>query len=105
KTVAALTPPMSEDSGPPAWNTYLKAADADAVAQRIEQGGGKLLMGPMEIPDNGRMIFAFDPGGAAIGVWEPGKMTGSQLYSEPGAITWAEVNTRDPGAVDAFYRG
>jgi predicted enzyme related to lactoylglutathione lyase len=28
-----------------------------------------------------------------------------QRYGEPGAITWAEVNTRDPAAVDAFYRG
>jgi uncharacterized protein len=103
KTVAALTPPTSEDGGPPVWNTYLKTSDADATAQRIELAGGRLLMGPMEISNSGRMLLAFDPGGAAFGAWEPGDMTGAQLYGEPGAITWAEVNTRDPSAVDAFY--
>jgi predicted enzyme related to lactoylglutathione lyase len=104
KTVAALTPPMSEAGGPPVWNTYLKASDASTTAQRIEQVGGKLLMGPMEIPDSGRILFGVDPDGAAFGAWEPGNMTGAQLYGEPGAITWAEVNTRNPNAVDAFYR-
>jgi predicted enzyme related to lactoylglutathione lyase len=103
KTVAALAPPMSEDGGPPAWTTYLKTSDATTTAQRIEPAGGKLLTGPMEIPDSGRMLTALDAGGAAFGAWEPGTMTGAQLYGEPGAITWAEVNTRDPGPVDAFY--
>jgi uncharacterized protein len=104
KTVAALTPPMSEVAGPPVWNTYLKTSDANATAQRIDQAGGKLLMGPIELSNLGRKLLGVDPAGAAFGAWEPGNMIGAELYAEPGAITWAEVNTRDPSAVDAFYR-
>ena len=104
KTVAALTPPMSAVGGPPVWNTYLKTSDANTTAQRAEPAGGKLLMGTVELPNLGRKLLGLDPGGAAFGAWEPGNMTGAQLYAEPGAITWAEVNTRDPSAVDAFYR-
>ncbi len=104
KTVAALTPPTSDVGAAPVWNTYLKTADANDTAQRVEQAGGTLLMGPTEIPDSGRMLVGSDPGGAVFGAWEPGQMTGAQLYGEPGAITWAEINTRDPSALDAFYQ-
>src|SRR4029453_6566136 len=93
KTVAALTPPMSEVAGPPVWNTYLKTSDANATAQRIDQAGGKLLMGPIELSNLGRKLVGVDLAGGAFGAWEPGNMIGAELYAEPGAITWAEVNT------------
>jgi predicted enzyme related to lactoylglutathione lyase len=101
--VAALTPPRSTDGRPPAWNTYLKTSDARTTAERIEAAGGSLLSAPVEFPGGSRILFALDPGGAAFGAWEPGSMTGSQLYGEPGAIVWAEVNTHDPAEVDVFY--
>jgi uncharacterized protein len=31
-------------------------------------------------------------------------MAGAERYGESGAITWAEVNTREPSATDTFYR-
>jgi len=48
-------------------------------------------MPPMDIADQGRMLFAFDPTGAAFGVWQPGLHTGAQLFDEPGAMCWHEV--------------
>jgi len=106
KTVAGMSPPMpGGESPPPAWSVYLCARNFDRTAQRIEQSGGKLLVAPMEIPGQGRMLFALDPTGAAFGVWEPGQHTGAQLYGETGAMAWAEVNTRDPAAADNFYQG
>jgi uncharacterized protein len=100
--VAALTP-RSAAGGPPAWNTYLKTSDARATADRVGSAGGRLVTGPVEFPGGSRILLAVDPGGAAFGAWQPGRMTGARLYGEPGAITWADVNTRDPAAVDAFY--
>jgi uncharacterized protein len=102
--VAALTPPMSEAGGPPVWNTYLKTSDAVSTAERIEPAGGRLLTAPTETLGGSRILRASDPGGATFGLWEPRGAISAQLYGEPGAITWAEVNTRDPTAVDAFYR-
>jgi predicted enzyme related to lactoylglutathione lyase len=101
--VAALTPPESTVGGRPAWNTYLKTTDAHTAAERIEEAGGKLVRGPVEFPGGSRVLLALDPGGAVFGAWEPGSMAGARVYGEPGAITWADVNTRAPAAVDAFY--
>jgi predicted enzyme related to lactoylglutathione lyase len=105
RPVAGLTSPTSGAGGPPVWTTYLKTSDAVTTAERIEPAGGRLLTGVTETPNGGRTLLASDPGGAAFGVWEPRDAIGAQLYGEPGAITWAEVNTRDPAAVDAFYAG
>jgi predicted enzyme related to lactoylglutathione lyase len=84
---------------------YLSARDVAAVATRAEQGGAKIVMGPMEIPGSGHMLYAFDPTGAAFGVWQPGNHLGAGLFGEPGALTWAELNARDAAAADNFYRG
>lgn len=106
KEVAAVTPPApGTDSGvPPAWSTYLASSDAGATAARVEANGGKIIMGPMEIPGSGHMLVGFDPSGAPFGVWQPGGHLGSKLFGEPGALSWAEINTRDGAAADGFYQ-
>lgn len=106
KVVAGMSPPMpGAEQTPAAWSLYLMSHDLEDTARRVDAGGGKVIVAPMDIPSNGRMLFALDPSGAAFGAWEPGQHTGSQLFDEDGALCWAEVNTRDPDAVDAFYQG
>jgi len=106
KVVAGMSPPMpGAEQTPAAWSLYLMSHDLEDTARRVDAGGGKVIVAPMDIPNNGRMLFALDPSGAAFGAWEPGQHTGSQLFDEDGALCWAEVNTRDPDAVDAFYQG
>jgi uncharacterized protein len=102
--VAALTPPTSDAGEPPVWNTYLSVSDVATTVERIEPAGGRLLTTAPETLEGSRMLLASDPGGAVFGLWEPRGTIGARVYGEPGAITWAEVNTRDPAAVDAFYR-
>lgn len=105
KIVAGISPPMpGSEQLPAAWSLYLMSHDLDGTAGRIEEGGGKVLVAPMDIPYNGRMLFATDPSGAAFGAWEPAQHTGAQLFDEHGALCWAEVNSREPGPTDAFYR-
>ncbi|MBL9107425.1 MAG: VOC family protein [Myxococcales bacterium] len=104
KMVAGLAPLMPEMGFPPAWSLYMWTDDADATAARVADAGGKLIMPVMDIPGAGRMMFAFDSTGAAFGAWQPGNHRGSELYDEPGALCWAEVNTRDGAATDLFYK-
>jgi predicted enzyme related to lactoylglutathione lyase len=105
RIVAGISPPpRSSQYLPSAWSLYLASHDLEDIVRRVDRGGGKIAMGPLDIPDNGRMLFAFDPTGAAFGVWEPGRHTGSQLYDEPGALCWAEINTTEPATADAFYK-
>lgn len=105
QTVAGMAPKMPGMDTPTVWSLYLKSSDLDTSARRIEAGGGKLLVPPMEIPGQGRMLFGFDPTGAAFGLWEPGNHRGAERYDEVGSLCWHEVNTRDGAAADAFYRG
>ena len=105
RSVAGIPPPPAGVHAPPMWSVYLASSDVNATATRAEELGAKTMLGPLEIPGSGHMLFSFDPAGATFGVWQPGNHTGAQLYGEPGAISWAELMTRDPEAADAFYGG
>src|SRR5260221_14204815 len=58
---------------------------------------------PMDVMDLGRMAIFADPTGAVFGIWQPGTFAGAGIVNEPGALSWNELNTRDPEAAKAFY--
>ena len=100
RTVAGIGPQMGPMS---AWTTYLATDDVDATVAAIQENGGTVMMGPMDVMDQGRMAIAMDSEGAAFGVWQAGAHTGAQLVSEAGAMGWNEVWTRNPDLPKAFY--
>ena len=101
KAVAAAG--VNQSGGPAAWSTYIATDDADATAAKITAAGGSLIVDVMDIFDAGRMAFALDPQGALFGIWESGTHKGAQIVNEPFAYTWAELNTTDADAAQAFY--
>ena len=101
-TAAASPPPPGQENVPPHWTVYLAADDADAIATRVREAGGTVLMEPFDVFDSGRTTVAVDPTGATFGVWQAGTHVGSQLRGEPGTMNWAEVQTRDPAAARRF---
>jgi hypothetical protein len=104
KSAAGLMPQMEEQQGqPPAWNTYVSVADADATADAVREAGGQVIAAPMEVMDLGRMAVFTDPTGAFFGIWQPGTFAGAEVVNEPGAYSWNELNTRDPEAAKSFY--
>ncbi|TMG37344.1 MAG: VOC family protein [Chloroflexi bacterium] len=52
---------------PPHWLTYFTVSDTDATIKKLGELGGKVLMGPIDIPQ-GRMAVVADPHGAAFAV-------------------------------------
>src|SRR5262249_43594342 len=88
---------------PPAWSVYLATADADRSARKVTEAGGKVLVPPMDVADQGRMAFFADPTGAHFGVWQARNHKGAQLVEEQGAMTWHEVYTRDLPTARDFY--
>ncbi len=104
RNVAGLMPMMPESSTPPMWNTYLATDDADATAAAAKAGGATIVAEPMDVGEEGRMLFAIDPTGAGIGFWQARHHTGAQVVNEPGALSWNELLTRDTGASESFYR-
>lgn len=57
----------------PLWMFYFNVPDIDAAAARVTESGGKVLMGPMEVPGGGRIIQAMDPQGAAFALFQPSR--------------------------------
>ena len=49
---------------PPLWGYYVVVEGLDAAAKRVLDGGGSILMGPMEVPGGAWILNCTDPQGA-----------------------------------------
>jgi uncharacterized protein len=47
----------------PMWNYYFNVNGIDAAAERITRAGGKIAMGPHQVPGGNWIVSAFDPQG------------------------------------------
>ena len=47
-----------------AWTHYFRVADINAAKAAVEEGGGTIMMGPMEVPGGDWIIQGMDPQGA-----------------------------------------
>ncbi|GAA2156252.1 hypothetical protein FHX52_4181 [Humibacillus xanthopallidus] len=86
-----------------AWTLYLATDDVDAAAKRAATSGGIFFLGPMDVLDVGRIAVGADPAGAAYGLWQAKRHTGTDLVDEPGALCWAETMSRSYAASKTFY--
>jgi predicted enzyme related to lactoylglutathione lyase len=95
--------PLQQEGQPQVWGTYISVEDAAATAAKVTAAGGGVMFEPMDVMGLGKMAIFTDPGGAVIGVWEPGTFAGAARVNEAGAICWNELGTRDPEGAKAFY--
>lgn len=102
RTVGGLGP-LTEEGARPAWMIYFHTPDVEATAEAVRRLGGTVRMDPMDVDDAGRMAQFTDPQGGEFAVWQPGKMPGLEVVSEPGSLAWTELYTSDTDAATAFY--
>src|SRR5262249_9897915 len=57
---------------PDLWSIYLAVTDAKATVDRAQANGSHVIVPAMDVGDLGTMAVVTDPGGAAIGMWQPG---------------------------------
>lgn len=88
---------------PPHWNLYVAVENVDEIAERAKELGGNVIVGPMDVFEQGRTAMLQDPTGAMLGVWQPKAHIGSQIIGEPGATMWNELMTTDVPAAGNFY--
>jgi hypothetical protein len=103
RNVAGLAKLRADSPFPPMWSIYLAVEDADAIAREITAAGGKVVVPPMDVMEEGRMAYFADPTGTHFGVWQGRKHQGAQVIEEPGALVWPEVYTRDLAKAKPFY--
>lgn len=54
-----------------AWNFYFNVPAIDAAVERVNEGGGKVVFGPMEVPGGSWVIQGTDPQGAFFSLVAP----------------------------------
>src|SRR5207248_1622406 len=52
------------DGQPPHWRYYFRVPSIAKAKEAVEAKGGKIAMGPMEVPDGDHIIIGVDPQGA-----------------------------------------
>lgn len=48
----------------PCWLYYINVEAIDAAVERVNAGGGKIIMGPHQVPGGSWIVQGFDPQGA-----------------------------------------
>jgi uncharacterized protein len=86
------------------WSVHLATDDAAKTLEAATANGGQILVEAMQVQDLGTMAAVADPGGAAIGAWQPGTHKGFGILAETGAPSWFELSTRDYATAVDFYR-
>ncbi len=59
---------QAERSSRPYWLPYAEVPNADAAAAAATAAGGRIIVGPMDVPGGGRMVQVLDPSGAMFAV-------------------------------------
>jgi uncharacterized protein len=103
KDVAGIGP-KQDPNGPSAWMVYIGTNDAGDTVKKTQAAGGKVIVEPMQVGPQGRMVVIQDPSGAFLGVWEPGQMKGAEVRRAENAMSWAELSSRGIDKTTDFYK-
>jgi len=106
RSAAAISPQQPDETAqgiPPHWNVYVTVEDVEATTAKVGEAGGRVLAGPFDVFDAGRMTVLADPVGAVLCLWQAGTSIGAEIVNEPGSLTWADTATTDAEAAQAFY--
>ena len=98
-----LMPDMLAHGVPPHWMLYVAVANADETAAKVAPGGGKVVGGPFDVMQFGRMAVLQDPTGAHISIWQSKEHHGTAVEGVPGTVCWADLMTPDQGRAVKFY--
>lgn len=98
-----LPPELRKMGVPPHWMSYVAVKSADEACKKIQQHGGRIQQGPMDVMDIGRMAICQDPTGAVFSVWQPKAHQGAAVMGEPGTPCWFELHTRGVEKAQKFY--
>ena len=86
------------------WSTYLRTDDIAATVATASAAGAPVYLPPHPVGDLGSFAMVADPGGAAVGLWQPGSHRGFGRQGEVGAPMWFELHAdRFDDSID-FYR-
>jgi uncharacterized protein len=100
-----LRPDQVAQHVPPHWMLYIAVDKVDPSAAKVSELGGKVIAGPFDVMDAGRMAVIQDPTGAYFCLWQANRNKGIGIGEVHGTLCWADLATKDPQAAEKFYSG
>ena len=88
---------------PPHWMVYVAVAGADAADARARELGARVVAGPLDVADQGRMAVLQDPQGAHFALWEARGHSGNRANDLNYRHCWSELATTDAAGAREFY--
>ena len=75
KDVAGMMGPATDfaRARPPFWSAYIAVSDMDDCEARVAQLGGRMIAGPEDIADVGRVCMPSDPAGPPVCLMTPAR--------------------------------
>ena len=92
-----------QEGVPSSWLTYIAVDDVDHCAIKAKELGAKIIAGPHNVMDAGRMLMFTDPGGATVALWQGKDHKGCKRLSELSTPYWHELATRNSKVSNEFY--
>jgi uncharacterized protein len=89
----------AQGGAPSHWIGHVLVEDVDETARKAEAAGGKILAGPMDIPEIGRFAVIADPQGAVVSAYS----SAGDPPNPEGTFVWDELMTTDVDAAKSFY--
>ena len=96
-------PQEAEAGVPPHWKVYFAVDDINAIASKVSDLGGTVIVDEFDEDESGQMMMAQDPTGAMIQFWQAKENIGCEVRDEHGALTWVELLTSDQDGAGKFY--
>jgi predicted enzyme related to lactoylglutathione lyase len=89
----------SHEEAPPHWMGHVRVESADETAEKAKAAGGRIVAGPMSMPEVGRFAVIADPQGAVFSAFQPE----GDMPPPAGVFVWDELVTEDLDAATKFY--
>jgi predicted enzyme related to lactoylglutathione lyase len=86
----------------PFWGYYFRVAGADAAVERIEAGGGKVEMGPVQVPTGEWVVQAVDPARRPL---QPGRAGALKSSSRPAPVALTDLTAEGAEATQRYAEG
>jgi predicted enzyme related to lactoylglutathione lyase len=86
------------------WKVYFATPDINETLERVQSHGGQIIAPAMPVADLGIQSILVDPGGAPLGLWQPGTHPGFTVLGEHASPSWVELHTRTHARAVDFYR-
>jgi hypothetical protein len=88
-----------EGAPPPHWLSHVAVEKLEETIEKAKSSGGKLVAGPFDMSEVGRIAIIADPQGAYLSAFQPE----GEGPAPEGVFVWDELGTSDVDHAQRFY--